>query len=63
MILKNSPEYTADCVFIVKRVKRFWIHPRFDLHTRAALGVMEFYDYDVALIQLMEDVVISTAVR
>lgn len=50
-------------VFIVKRVKRFWIHPWFNLHPRAALGVGEFYDYDVALIQLMEDVVISTVVR
>lgn len=63
MILINSPKYAADCVFIVKRVKRFWIHPRFNVHARAALGVIEFYDYDVALIQLMEDVVISTAVR
>lgn len=63
MTLKNSPKYAADRVFIVKRVKRFWIHPRFNLHSRAALGVREFYDYDVALIQLTKDVMISTAVR
>lgn len=42
--------------------KRVWIHPLY-VRTRIALGASHFYDYDAALIQLMEDVVVSTAVR
>lgn len=42
--------------------KHVWIHPQYNLHARTA-SVREIYDYDVALIQLMGDVVMSTAVR
>ncbi|KAM9348848.1 complement factor B-like [Symphorus nematophorus] len=47
----------------VKRVKNFRIHPNFDVRAKVNLGVNEFYDYDVALIQLEGDVHISRDVR
>ncbi|KAK2828628.1 hypothetical protein Q5P01_019662 [Channa striata] len=48
---------------IVKKVKNFTLHPDYNVNAKADKGVKEFYDYDVALIQLEEDVQISTAVR
>uniref|UniRef100_A0A672GWK0 Complement factor b, like n=1 Tax=Salarias fasciatus TaxID=181472 RepID=A0A672GWK0_SALFA len=47
----------------VKQVADFKLHPNYDVDAKAALGVQEFYDYDVALIQLEDDVQISTSVR
>ncbi|XP_044079271.1 complement factor B-like isoform X2 [Siniperca chuatsi] len=47
----------------VKRVKTFKIHPNYNINAKTNAGVKEFYDYDVALIQLEKDVQISTAVR
>ncbi|XP_041808468.1 complement factor B-like [Chelmon rostratus] len=47
----------------VKRVKTLNIHPHYNVNAKANDGVKEFYDYDVALIQLQEDVQISSAVR
>lgn len=49
--------------FSVKRVKTFKLHPNYNINAKAKEGVKEFYDYDVALIQLEEDVQISSAVR
>lgn len=49
--------------FSVKRVKTFKLHPNYNVNAKAKEGVKEFYDYDVALIQLEEDVHISSAVR
>ncbi|XP_056910305.1 complement factor B-like isoform X2 [Takifugu flavidus] len=46
-----------------KRVKTFKLHPKYNINAKAKEGVKEFYDYDVALIQLEEDVQISSAVR
>lgn len=46
-----------------KRVKTFKLHPKYDLKAKEKEGVKEFYDYDVALIQLEEAVQISPAVR
>ncbi|XP_037605565.1 complement factor B-like [Sebastes umbrosus] len=47
----------------VKKVKIFKIHPQYNNKAKVDDGVKEFYDYDVALIQLEEDVQISSAVR
>lgn len=41
----------------------FKLHPNYNINAKAKEGVKEFYDYDVALIQLKEDVKISSAVR
>ncbi|XP_068456816.1 complement factor B-like [Clinocottus analis] len=47
----------------VKKVKTFKIHPQYNNNAKVAQGVKEFYDYDVALIQLKEDVKISPNAR
>ncbi|XP_019940984.2 complement factor B-like [Paralichthys olivaceus] len=47
----------------VKRVKTFILHPNYNIKAKEKEGVQEFYDYDIALIQLEEDVRISSAVR
>lgn len=52
------------CVFFtVKKVKTFKLHPKYNIKAKINEGVKEFYDYDVALIQLVDDVQISNAVR
>uniref|UniRef100_A0A8C2WWZ8 C3/C5 convertase n=1 Tax=Cyclopterus lumpus TaxID=8103 RepID=A0A8C2WWZ8_CYCLU len=45
------------------KVKTFIIHPKYNNSAKADQGVKEFYDYDVALIQLKEDVNISSVAR
>ncbi|TNN63483.1 Complement factor B [Liparis tanakae] len=47
----------------VKRIKAFTIHPKYNNSARVDQGVEEFYDYDVALIQLKEDIHISNMSR
>ncbi|XP_029304139.1 complement factor B-like isoform X1 [Cottoperca gobio] len=47
----------------VKIVKTFKIHPNYNISAKVKEGVNEFYDYDVALIQLEKDVRISSDVR
>ncbi|XP_070839171.1 complement factor B-like [Chaetodon trifascialis] len=47
----------------VKKVKNFFIHPNYNVNAKVNEGVKEFYDYNVALIQLERDVQISSAVR
>lgn len=60
----DHPIQSLDCAaYFSLVVKRMWIHPLYNVAARTAQGVSEFYDYDVALVQLTEDVVISTAVR
>lgn len=46
-----------------EKVKKLIIHPSFNIKAKAAAGVKEYYDYDVALIQLETDVPISSSVR
>uniref|UniRef100_A0A3Q1FXL7 Complement factor B-like n=1 Tax=Acanthochromis polyacanthus TaxID=80966 RepID=A0A3Q1FXL7_9TELE len=46
-----------------KKVKTFTLHPKYNISAKVDQGVKEFYDNDVALIQLEEDVKISTEVR
>ncbi|KAM6984111.1 complement factor B-like [Tautogolabrus adspersus] len=48
---------------IVKGVKTFRLHPEYNISGKVNDGVKEFYDYDVALIQLKNDVDISGTVR
>ena len=53
-----------DCVsFTEKKVKNFILHPKYNINGKVKEGVLEFYDYDVALIQLEEYVQISSSVR
>nr|XP_046266129.1 complement factor B-like isoform X2 [Scatophagus argus] len=47
----------------VKRAEIFHLHPNYNVSAKAKQGVKEFYDYDVALIKLKEDVRISAASR
>uniref|UniRef100_A0A8C9YCL8 C3/C5 convertase n=1 Tax=Sander lucioperca TaxID=283035 RepID=A0A8C9YCL8_SANLU len=47
----------------VKKVKRFILHPEYNITAKRNKGVKEFYDYDVALIQLEEAVNISSVAR
>ncbi|XP_068187285.1 complement factor B-like [Antennarius striatus] len=47
----------------VKTVKNFMVHPQFNINLKKEAGVKEFYDYDVALIQLDEDIQISSIAR
>ncbi|KAM4620927.1 complement factor B-like [Polymixia lowei] len=47
----------------VKKVKTFKIHPKYNVTAKKNIGVNEFYDYDVALIQLEDYVNISAKVR
>ena len=47
----------------MKKVKTFKIHPKYNINSKQNEGVKEFYDYDVALIQLEKDVQISSAAR
>ncbi|XP_056264192.1 complement factor B isoform X2 [Pseudoliparis swirei] len=47
----------------VKFVKDFTIHPQYNNSARVDQGVKEFYDYDVALIQLKKDIQISNISR
>ncbi|XP_054611728.1 complement factor B-like isoform X1 [Dunckerocampus dactyliophorus] len=46
-----------------KKVKNFFLHPKFNVKAKVNEGVEEFYDYDVALIQLVDYVKISTLAR
>ncbi|KAM6907154.1 complement factor B-like [Xenentodon cancila] len=46
-----------------KRVKTFKLHPSYNITAKVKEGVAEFYDYDVALIQLETAIQYSTTVR
>ncbi|XP_036380477.1 complement factor B-like [Megalops cyprinoides] len=46
-----------------KKVEKYIPHPKFDIGAKKDQGIPEFYDYDVALIQLKEDVKISVQAR
>uniref|UniRef100_A0A3B4ZS29 C3/C5 convertase n=1 Tax=Stegastes partitus TaxID=144197 RepID=A0A3B4ZS29_9TELE len=45
------------------KVKTFTLHPKYNVTAKVKQGVKEFYDYDVALIQLEKDVRISASAR
>lgn len=47
----------------VKKVKNFTLHQNYNIHAKRSLGIKEFYDYDVALIQLKKAVRISSIAR
>ncbi|KAM7374337.1 hypothetical protein PAMP_007003 [Pampus punctatissimus] len=47
----------------IKKVKDFKLHPKYNIHAKVNQSVKEFYDYDVALIQLEEYVSISVGAR
>ncbi|KAJ8266023.1 hypothetical protein GJAV_G00125050 [Gymnothorax javanicus] len=47
----------------VKEVETFMMHEKYDVQVKADQGIAEFYDYDVALIQLKKAVKFSPQVR
>lgn len=49
--------------FTVKKVRYFYVHPKYNVNARKGQGVDEFYDYDVALVQLVNPVKISILAR
>uniref|UniRef100_A0A3P9I0B0 C3/C5 convertase n=1 Tax=Oryzias latipes TaxID=8090 RepID=A0A3P9I0B0_ORYLA len=46
-----------------KKVKTFKLHPQYNVTARVKQGVAEFYDYDIALIQLERPVQLSISSR
>ncbi|XP_062289674.1 complement factor B-like [Scomber scombrus] len=52
-----------DGVYTNKKVKKFTLHPDYNVNAKVNDGVKEFYDYDVALIELEDYVRISYLVR
>ncbi|XP_028297993.1 complement factor B-like, partial [Gouania willdenowi] len=64
---QDRPEHVtveiSDGKNTVRRVKNLFVHEKFDPGARKEQGVLVFYDYDVALIQLEEHVVIADTVR
>ncbi|CAG5873920.1 unnamed protein product [Menidia menidia] len=48
---------------IVKKVKTFTLHKDYDISARVSKGVKEFYDFDIALIQLEDAVEMSALAR
>ncbi|XP_015706087.1 complement factor B-like [Coturnix japonica] len=46
-----------------RRAAELHIHPQYDLGGRKDRGVPEFYDYDVALVQLQEPLQLSDTIR
>ncbi|XP_077402407.1 complement factor B-like isoform X2 [Vanacampus margaritifer] len=46
-----------------KSVKNFFLHPKYNIKAKVNEGVKEFYDYDIALVQLTKFVQISSLVR
>ncbi|XP_030602302.1 complement factor B-like [Archocentrus centrarchus] len=47
----------------IKKAKALILHPNYNVTAKNHIGITEFYDYDVALIELEEYVQISTDVR
>ncbi|TRY54168.1 hypothetical protein DNTS_034843 [Danionella cerebrum] len=45
------------------KVKRYISHPRYNITAKKAFGIPEYYEFDVALIQLEEPVTLSTSLR
>ncbi|KAM7397999.1 hypothetical protein PAMA_006057 [Pampus argenteus] len=47
----------------IHKVKDFKLHPKYNINAKVNQSVKEFYDYDVALIQLEEYITFSVAIR
>lgn len=58
----NNNTNTHLCLFYIG-VKTFILHPKYNVSAKVKQGVKEFYDYDVALIQLKEHVDFSYNIR
>ncbi|XP_017273663.1 complement factor B-like [Kryptolebias marmoratus] len=48
---------------IEKKVKNYTLHPNYNINSKVDQGVTEFYDYDVALIQLADPIKFSAKAR
>ncbi|RXN32629.1 complement factor B-like protein [Labeo rohita] len=48
---------------LVVKVKKYAIHPAFDLTAKQHLGIKQYYEFDVALIQLEKPVKMTTTVQ
>uniref|UniRef100_A0A3B3ZNK1 C3/C5 convertase n=1 Tax=Periophthalmus magnuspinnatus TaxID=409849 RepID=A0A3B3ZNK1_9GOBI len=49
--------------FILTDVQKIHTHPKYNISSKRHRGIHEFYDYDVALIELVKDVPISPSLR
>ncbi|CAL8279142.1 unnamed protein product [Arctogadus glacialis] len=43
----------------IKVVEKYYIHPQYNIKAKVEEGIAEFYDYDVALVQLKEDLIFT----
>ncbi|RXN19432.1 complement factor B-like protein [Labeo rohita] len=58
-IFEDLDKFTYDIV----KVKKYAIHPAFDLTAKQHLGIKQYYEFDVALIQLEKPVKMTTTVQ
>ncbi|XP_028277943.1 complement factor B-like [Parambassis ranga] len=56
-------DVTVEIELTEHKVTNFYIHPDYNVTAKSDIGVKEFYDYDVALIQMEEELPISTSLR
>ena len=47
----------------VKVVEKYYRHPQYNITAKVDEGIAEFYDYDVALVQLKEDLIFTTNLK
>lgn len=45
------------------KIEKVFFHPNYNINGKSALGIPEFYDYDVALIKLEKKLTFSETVR
>uniref|UniRef100_A0A3B3ZN92 C3/C5 convertase n=1 Tax=Periophthalmus magnuspinnatus TaxID=409849 RepID=A0A3B3ZN92_9GOBI len=53
----------GDFIEKMSNVKKIHTHPKYNISSKRHRGIHEFYDYDVALIELVKDVPISPSLR
>uniref|UniRef100_A0A8C5AYV0 C3/C5 convertase n=1 Tax=Gadus morhua TaxID=8049 RepID=A0A8C5AYV0_GADMO len=47
----------------IKVVEKYYRHPQYNITAKVDEGIAEFYDYDVALVQLKEDLIFTTNLK
>ncbi|TKS82993.1 Complement factor B [Collichthys lucidus] len=61
--IENLYETFDDIIVRDLEVKKFFLHPEYNINAKVKEGVKEFYDYDVAIIVLKDPIDISVTVR
>lgn len=57
------PNYNMLLYVLDHKVKEYHPHPKYNATSKKDKGIAEFFDFDVALIELKEDVQISPMAR